>query len=68
MPEEWMAEIVTKMYFNRISAKEIAEEAGVTSAYVSMILHGARSPKGGREMLESAINRIIERRESNERI
>ena len=66
MPEEWMAEIVTKMYFNRISAKEIAEEAGVTSAYVSMILHGARSPKGGREMLTEAIDRILKRKEEQE--
>ena len=63
MPEAWTGEIVKQMHLHRVSAKELAEAAGVTNAYVSMILHGARSPKGAREMLETALDEIIRKKE-----
>ena len=62
MPEEWTGDLVKRMHMNGISAKDLAESAGVTSAYVSMLLHGARSPKGAQDMLESAVDRILEER------
>ena len=65
MPEVWTGEIVKRMHLNNISANEIAEEAGVTSAYVSMLLHSKRTPSGAQEMLEKALDTIIKRKEES---
>lgn len=62
MPEKWTGNLVGKMHVNGIKAKDLAEQAGVTNAYVSMILNGARSPKGAREMLETALDELIRKR------
>ena len=62
MPEVWTGEIVKRMHLNGVSANEIAKEAGVTSAYVSMLLHSKRTPDGAREKLEAALDAIIKRK------
>ena len=66
MPEVWTGEIVKRMHLNNVSANEIAKEAGVTSAYVSMLLHSKRTPDGAQEMLEAALDAIIERKEAEQ--
>ena len=63
MPEAWTGELVGKMHVHGIKAKDLAEQAGVTSGYVSMILNGARSPKGAREMLEAALAELVSEQE-----
>lgn len=56
--------MVGEMHNLRISMKQLAQEAGCTLGYVSMILGGKRTPKGGREKLEAALQRLKERREA----
>ena len=53
--------MVGDMHNLRLSMKQLSEEAGCTLAYVSMILSGKRTPKGGRERLEAALEQLKER-------
>ena len=64
MPEKWTGEIVKQMHLHNITAKDVAEELGVTCAYVSMVLHSKRNPKGAQERMEAALAAVIERKES----
>ncbi len=57
--DAWIAEAVGTMHINRITQSMVADKMGVTSRYVNMILTGAKSPKGAREKIESAIDEII---------
>ena len=50
--------MVGEMHNRGVSMKELAEEAGFTLAYVSMILNGKRKPKNGRKRLEDALDRL----------
>ena len=49
---------------NKISKKQLAEEAGVTPEYVSMVFNGHRDPVGAKDKFQSALNRILERKRS----
>lgn len=62
--EKWTGRLVGRMHNERIDAKELAAEIGVTPAYISMILNGKRNPPGARERLEKAINAILEKRKN----
>lgn len=62
MREEWTGELVGRMHVAEVSQADLAKEMNVKKPYVSMILNGKRSPKGGRERLEAAFNNIIRRR------
>lgn len=59
MPAQWTAEVVSKMHLHGITAKQLSEEVGVTSAYISMVLNGHRSPAGAEEKLNAALDRLI---------
>ena len=63
MVEKWTGRLVGKMHNHSISNADVAEELGVTKAYVSMILNGARKPKDAKRRLEAAVDAIIERRQ-----
>ena len=39
---EWIGEAVGLMHINKIMAKEVAEEMGVTPVYLSMIMNGKK--------------------------
>jgi predicted transcriptional regulator len=52
------------MHNNGVTNADVAEELGVTKAYVSMILNGARKPKDAKRRLEAAVDAIIDRRNS----
>ena len=39
---EWIGEAVGLMHINKIKAKEVTEEMGVTSVYLSMIMNGKK--------------------------
>lgn len=59
MPEKWTGELVGLMHNNRITAQQLADELGCTKAYVSMVLNGARTPRGAKERFEEAVKRIL---------
>lgn len=62
MLEKWTGNLIGKMHNERITYDDLAEEMGVTRAYVSMVLNGARKPKGIKERMESAFNAVLERK------
>lgn len=67
MPAQWTGEIVVQLHLNHISKKQLAEEAGVTPEYLSMVLNGRREPAGAREKFQAALNRILQRKHSEVR-
>lgn len=64
MPEKWTGNLIGKMHNNRITYDDLAKEMGVTKAYISMILNGARKPEGIRAKMESAVQSIIQQKKS----
>ena len=64
MPEKWTGRLVGRLHNERITYEELANEMGITKAYISMILNGTRKPDGIKERMESAVAAIIKRRES----
>lgn len=66
VPEKWTGELIGKMHNECITYAEVAAEARMGRPYVSMILNGQRTPANGRERLEAAVDRIIERRKEDE--
>lgn len=68
MVEKWTGRLVGKMHNHGVTYADIAAELGVTKAYVSMILNGARKPKDARRRLETAVDVIIERQKPSNSI
>lgn len=66
MAEEWTGRIVGMLHTHRVKQAELAEEMGLTAQYVSMVLNGKKSPKGIDERMETAIQAIVDRRNSNQ--
>lgn len=62
MPEAWTGRLVGKMHNARITQQELAEEMNYTKAYVSMVLGGARKPKGARERFEAAFDSVKQKK------
>ena len=62
MVEKWTGRLIGKMHNNGVSITDLAAELGVTKAYVSMILNGARKPPEAKNRLEAAVDAIIARR------
>lgn len=66
MLEKWTGNLIGKMHNERITYDDLAEEMGVTRAYVSMVLNGARKPKGIKERMESAFNAVLARKRTKQ--
>ena len=62
MPAQWTAVIIGQMHLNCVTAKQLAEEVGWNSKYLSQVLNSRVEPKGAEEKLTAALNRIIERK------
>lgn len=62
MVEKWTGRLIGKMHNNGVSNADLAAELGITKAYVSMILNGARKPPDAKSRLEAAVDAIIARR------
>ena len=62
MVEKWTGRLIGKMHNNGISISDLANELGVTKAYISMILNGARKPADAKSRLEAGVDAIIARR------
>jgi len=63
LPEKWTGRLVGKMHNERITYDDLAAELGVTKAYISMILNGKRSPDGIRRRMESAVDRLVQKKQ-----
>lgn len=62
MPAQWTADVVGEMHLAGIKAREIAEEMGMTAAYVSMVLGGKRTPNGAEERFREAVKKLKEQK------
>lgn len=62
MTKEWTGRIVGLLHTHRITQTELAAELGLTAQYISMVLNGKKNSKGIEERMETAINAIVERR------
>lgn len=62
----WTGAFVGAMHEKRVTCADLAKEAHVSTAYVSMILSGSRTPSNGKDMLEEAFQNILEKRNKEE--
>ena len=62
MPVEWTGRLIGDMHNAGVSRAEVARELGVSTAYVTMVLNGIRTPKGAEEKLRAAFERVKEAR------
>ena len=58
MPAQWTGEVIGEMHVAGVTAKQLAEELGVTAAYLSMIFSGARTPKDAEANVREALGRL----------
>lgn len=59
MADIWAANIAGKLYYHGIKQKDVSRKMGVSRQYVGMILKGERTPEGGRERIEAAVEELI---------
>ena len=65
--DKWTGLLIGRMHNEEVTYAELGAEMGISEAYVSMILNGARKPNGMQSKMESALDAIIERRKEIER-
>ena len=63
MPEEWTGKLIGEMHNADISRAEVAKELGVSTAYVTMVMNGIRTPEGAEERLRAAFERVRSKKE-----
>ena len=66
MSKDWTGRIVGLLHTHRITQAALASELGLTAQYVSMVLNGKKTPKGIDERMETAIQAIVDRRNSKQ--
>lgn len=59
----WQAEVFAMMKDNNISRSDLAEAAGVTPEYVSMVLNKRRTPAGAENTFRAAIQKLLTEKE-----
>lgn len=59
----WQAEVFAMMKDNNISRSDLAEAAGVTPEYVSMVLNKRRNPAGAENTFSAAIQKLLTEKE-----
>ena len=62
MPAKWTGRVVGLMHVYRITQTELAEEAGWTRPYTSMLLNSDSNDKKVHQRLTEALDRLIEKR------
>lgn len=68
MPAQWTGTIIGQMHTEEISAKELAAEVEWNPKYLSQVLNSRVNPKGAEEKLTAALDRIIQRRQTEEAV
>ena len=63
MLAQWIGDLIGQMHNHRVTKTQLAEEAGVTREYASMVLNGHRCPNGAESTFTSAFQRIVNRKE-----
>lgn len=58
MPQKWTAGVVARMHLAKITTKQLAEEAGYTPEYVSMVLNGHRDTEAAKTTILAALGRL----------
>lgn len=58
MPAKWTGDLLGEMHLAGITAKKLAEEVGWNSKYLSVVLNGHKEPKGAKEKLNAALERL----------
>lgn len=59
----WQAEVFAMMKDNNISRSDLAEAAGVTPEYVSMVLNKRRNPADAENTFRAAIQKLLTEKE-----
>ncbi len=59
MPAQWTGRLIGEMHVARITARQLAAEAGWNARYLSTVLNGHREPKKAEETLSTALARLI---------
>lgn len=62
MLEKWTGELVGAMHMAGVTKKQLAESVGWNDKYLSVVLNGHKNPKGAKEKLFDALNRLIAER------
>ena len=62
MNEKWTGVLIGKMHNERVTYLDLANEMSVTKSYISMILNGARKPKGIEKRMKEAFDSILAKR------
>ena len=65
-PEKWTGKLIGKMHVNNVKSADLAEELGVSQAYISMLLNSKRNAAGAKERLEAAYEAILANRKQHE--
>ena len=65
LPEEWMGEVVGRMHIYRIPHNKLAERAGITPAYLSIILNNKKDFQSpfSMQLIKKKIMRALEEME-----
>ena len=66
MPEKWTGNLIGRMHNEEVTYEDIANELGVTKAYVSMILNSRRTPADAKTRLEEAFQAVLAKRQVND--
>lgn len=64
MKEKWTGDLVGRMHNAGVTQEELAEELGITKAYVSMILNSKRTPPDAKKRLEDAFQSVLKHKSS----
>ena len=66
MLDKWTGALVGKMHVHQVTYQELADEMGVTRAYISMVLGGHRKPEGIQQRMETALDTVIAKKKEDE--
>ena len=64
MLAQWTADLVGKMHKHKVSKTMLAKEIGLRREYVSLILNGHREPAGAQDRFMAALDRLIQRQQT----
>ena len=62
MLEKWTGELVGAMHMAGVTKKQLAESVGWNDKYLSVVLNGHKNPKGAKEKLFNALERLVAER------
>lgn len=66
MPAQWTADLIGEMHLVKVTAKQLAAEAGLNPKYLSTVLNGHHEPKNAEKNLRAALERLIAKKQGSE--